>query len=128
MGQEMIIGDILDCEKVKAAVEGCDVVYNFAALSDLNEALDKPLDTIRTNILGNANIMDACRYHGTKRFIYASTIYVNSRQGGVLSMQQTSLLSRILMNIIIHMALITQYYVTDHFTVLGRVKITACIK
>jgi len=80
--QEMIIGDILDCEKVKAAVEECEVVYNFAALSDLNEALDKPLDTIRTNILGNAHIMDACRQHGIKRYIYASTIYVNSRQGG----------------------------------------------
>lgn len=26
--------------------------------------------------------MDACRVHGVKRFVYASTVYVNSREGG----------------------------------------------
>lgn len=80
--QEMILGDLLDAEAVEAAIAGCDTVYNFAALADLNEALDKPLETIRVNILGNAHVMEACRNHGVKRFIYASTIYVYSRQGG----------------------------------------------
>jgi UDP-glucose 4-epimerase len=57
--QEMIIGDILSMEQVSNAVSNADVVYNFAALADLNQAMSKPLETIRVNILGNANVLDA---------------------------------------------------------------------
>ncbi|MGV3665386.1 MAG: NAD-dependent epimerase/dehydratase family protein [Leptospira bouyouniensis] len=80
--QTMVIGDLLDEKFVTATVEGFDVVYNFAALADLNQALDKPLDSIRINILGNSYILEACRRHKIKRFIYASTVYVFSREGG----------------------------------------------
>lgn len=81
-GQEMIVGDLLDSALVDRAVAGCDIVYNFAALADLNEALDKPIETVRINVLGNAQVLDACRRYGVKRFIYASTVYVYSREGG----------------------------------------------
>jgi UDP-glucose 4-epimerase len=80
--QKMIIGDLLSERDLNAALKGADVVYNFAALSDLNEALEKPLETVKINILGNTNILEACRLHGVKRFLYASTVYVNSREGG----------------------------------------------
>lgn len=80
--QEMVIGDLMDADGVAAAVAGSDVVYNFAALADLNEALDKPVETVRINVLGNTYVMEACRRHGVKRFVYASTVYVYSRQGG----------------------------------------------
>lgn len=80
--QTMIVGDLLNFDQVKDAVKGFEVVYNFAALADLNEALDKPLDTIKINILGNAHILEACRLFQIKRFLYASTIYVYSREGG----------------------------------------------
>jgi UDP-glucose 4-epimerase len=80
--QEMIIGDILSMEQVSNAVSNADVVYNFAALADLNQAMSKPLETIRVNILGNANVLDACLAQNVSRFIYASTVYVHSRDGG----------------------------------------------
>lgn len=80
--QKMIVGDILDLSSVEEAVRGCDFVYNFAALADLNEALGKPVETIQINVLGNGYIMEACRKQNIKRFIYASTVYVHSRQGG----------------------------------------------
>ena len=80
--QKMIIGDILDHEFVDRSVANCYAVYNFAAIADLNEAINRPIDTIKINILGNANILEACLNHKVKRFIYASTVYVNSREGG----------------------------------------------
>lgn len=80
--QEMLIGDLLDTEKLNDAIKGSDVVYNFAALADLNEALHQPVKTVQVNILGNVNVMEACKNNGVKRFIYASTIYVQSREGG----------------------------------------------
>lgn len=80
--QEMIVGNLLSVDEVDAAIKGCEVVYNFAALSDLNDAVNKPLETIQINILGNAHAMEASRRFGVKRFVYASTVYVYSRQGG----------------------------------------------
>jgi UDP-glucose 4-epimerase len=80
--QNMIIGDLLDEELVSDSIKGFDIVYNFAALADLNRALDKPIDSIRINVLGNAYILEACRKHNIRRFLYASTVYVFSREGG----------------------------------------------
>ena len=80
--QEMIVGDILDEKLIADAVKGCDAVYNFAALSDLDEALVKPIETIKVNVLGNAIVMEACRKVKVPRYVYASTVYVYSRDGG----------------------------------------------
>jgi len=81
-GQTMLVGDLLVFESLLEAVKGCDAVYNFAALADLNDALDKPIETIKINVLGNVNVLEACRQQGVKRFVYASTVYVYSREGG----------------------------------------------
>lgn len=81
-GQQMHVGDILDARQVMDAVNGQDVVYNFAGISDLDNAATQAIDTIRLNIEGNANILEACRASGVKRFVYASSIYVYSDKGG----------------------------------------------
>lgn len=80
--QTMIQGDILDQTALDKAIQGCEAVYNFAAIADINEALDKPIEAIKVNILGNAMVLEACRRHAVKRYIYASTVYVHSREGG----------------------------------------------
>ena len=80
--QEIVIGDVQDSEKLNQTIAGAEVVYNFAALADLNQALEQPLKTVNINILGNLNVLEACHAHGVKRFIYASTVYVHSREGG----------------------------------------------
>ena len=80
--QKLVVGDVQDDKKLDQVISGADVVYNFAALADLNQALEQPLKTININILGNVNVMESCRTHKVKRFIYASTVYVYSREGG----------------------------------------------
>jgi UDP-glucose 4-epimerase len=80
--QQMIVGDILDLPSLRAAIADADVVYNFAGIADLNDALDKPLQTAQINVLGAVNVLEACRGTGVKRVVYASTIYVFSREGG----------------------------------------------
>lgn len=80
--QKMIIGDILEYEFVNQVVSNYYAVYNFAAIADLNEAINRPIDTIKINILGNGNILEACIRNNVKRYLYASTVYVNSREGG----------------------------------------------
>ncbi len=80
--QKMVVGDILDETLVGKTVTGCEVVYNFAATADLDEALDKPVETARVNILGNVQLLDACRRKQVRHYVYASTVYVHSREGG----------------------------------------------
>jgi UDP-glucose 4-epimerase len=76
-----IQGNILDAAAVDAAVAGNDVVYNFAGLADLNDSIDKPVETVSLNVIGNLNVLEAARAHRIKRFVYASSIYVFSHKG-----------------------------------------------
>ncbi len=80
--QKMIIGDIRDARAVYEAVNGCDYVYNFAGLADLDSASTRPVDTVILNVVGTCNIMEACVSHQIKRFVYASSFYANSDKGG----------------------------------------------
>jgi UDP-glucose 4-epimerase len=76
-----IKGDILDLELLKESLQGQDIVYSFAGLSDLNESIHNPLKAINLNILGTTNILEACRENNIKRFVFASTVYVYSNKG-----------------------------------------------
>jgi UDP-glucose 4-epimerase len=80
--QQMIVGDILDQGLLNDAIKNCTAVYNFAAIADLNEAILKPVETARINVLGNVQILDACQKNQVNRYVYASTVYVHSREGG----------------------------------------------
>jgi UDP-glucose 4-epimerase len=79
--QEMIVGDIMNLEEVTKAAKGAAVVYNFAAIADIDEAHKKPLATAAVNILGNMNVLEAARLAGARRFIFASSVYVYSESG-----------------------------------------------
>lgn len=80
--QRMIVGNILDKGAVADAVQGCDYVYNFAGIADLDDASTRPLDTAQQNVVGTIFILEAARKAAVKRFVYASTIYVYSNKGG----------------------------------------------
>lgn len=80
--QKMIIGDMLNLKSVRDAVDGCDVVYNFAGIADLDDSTTKPIETVRYNIEGNVNVLDASVSVGVHRFVYASSVYVYSNKGG----------------------------------------------
>jgi len=80
-GQKMIVGDILDFDVVKEAVREASVVYNFAGIADMDEAREKPVETIKNNILGNAYILEAIKNSKLNRYVFASTVYVYSDLG-----------------------------------------------
>lgn len=80
-GQEMIVGDITDADAVARAAEGCEFAYHFAAIADIDEANDRPMDVARLNILGTLTVLEAARAQGVKRVLFASTVYVYSGAG-----------------------------------------------
>ncbi len=79
--QKMIIGDILDERMVAQAISGADIVYNFVALADIEDAAYRPRDTIQVNVMGNLNILEAIKNTKIKKFIFASSVYVYSDSG-----------------------------------------------
>jgi UDP-glucose 4-epimerase len=81
--QKLVVGDITDAEQVARVVEGADLVYHLAALADLNAGKLRPMDTARINLMGTLNVLEAIRNQGSRaRLMFASTIYVFSREGG----------------------------------------------
>lgn len=79
---KLIQADLGDRAALAAAVEGCDAVYHLAGFADLNAAKTQPLDTVHANIVGTVHLLEAMRAHGVSRFLFASTAYVYSREGG----------------------------------------------
>lgn len=74
-------GDVLDCEKITEAMHGCDYVFHTAAIADLDKARKIPRKTMKVNVIGTTNCLDAARETGVKRFLFASTVYVSGTQG-----------------------------------------------
>ena len=68
-------------ESVKKDNERIDIVFNFAAVADIDIAAKIPFKTAEINILGSINIFKACIIQNVKKIIHASTIYVNSNEG-----------------------------------------------
>jgi len=81
-GARMIEADLGDRAALAAAVAGSDAVYHLAGFADLNAAKTRPLDTVHANIVGTVHLLEAMRAHGVARFLFASTAYVYSREGG----------------------------------------------
>lgn len=79
--QKMIIGDILDIEQLKKACKGIDYVFHFAGIADIGESKENPINTIEFNILGTANVAQACIENKVNRLVFASTMYVYSPYG-----------------------------------------------
>ena len=79
---KFIKGNILNLKQVKKATKGQDIVYNLAGISDIGDSIKNPILTTRINILGSVFTLEAAVKYTVKRYIFASSIYVLSRQGG----------------------------------------------
>ena len=67
------LGDVRDRERLYRAFEGVDVVVHAAALKQVPAAEYNPLEFIKTNVLGAANVIDAAIDRNVKRVIALST-------------------------------------------------------
>ena len=69
----MFLGDVRDRERVYGVMDGIDVVVHAAALKQIPAAELNPLEAIKTNILGAANIIDAAFDRKVEKVIGLST-------------------------------------------------------
>lgn len=79
--QRFVKGDLKDPARLDELVSDFDIVYHFAAIADIGEAIQKRLEAIETNIIGSAHLIEACLKNKVKTFVFASTVYVYSDKG-----------------------------------------------
>jgi len=66
-------GDVRDAETVSDAVARADSIYHLAAAVGVRKIVDEPLDSLRTNLEGTENVLEAAAEDGTPTFIASSS-------------------------------------------------------
>jgi UDP-glucose 4-epimerase len=70
---EFVKGDLVDRAAVDRALEGVEVVFHQAALASVPRSVVAPLDTNASCVTGTVNLLDAARYCGVRRVVYAGS-------------------------------------------------------
>lgn len=76
-GVEIHTGDITDPDAVRAAAEGCEVIYHIAALYRSAKHPDSIYHDV--NVGGTQHVLDAARALGTGRVVHCSTVGVHGK-------------------------------------------------
>ena len=71
---KLVVGDVLDYDRVRAAMEDADIVVHAAAIAGIDTVIKSPTKTMRVNLIGTANVLEAAKDIGLKdRFVDFST-------------------------------------------------------
>jgi UDP-glucose 4-epimerase len=70
----VIEGDVLDFEAVREAIQGAALVVHCAAIAGIDTVIEKPVATMRVNMIGSANVLQAAsELPGCERVVCFST-------------------------------------------------------
>ena len=67
------IGDVRDRDSVDRATRGIDFVFHAAALKQVPSCEFFPLEAVRTNVLGSANVIESSNANGVERVVCLGT-------------------------------------------------------
>ncbi len=67
------IGDVRDYDSVHRATRGVDFVFHAAALKQVPSCEFFPLEAVRTNVLGSANVIEACNANEVRSLVCLGT-------------------------------------------------------
>ncbi len=100
---EFRIGDVRDVESINRSMRGVDLVFHAAALKQVPSGEFFPLELVKTNILGSANVMEAALDAGVRRVVVLSTdkaVYPINVMGMTKALMEKTMtaLSRVGMN------------------------------
>ncbi|WP_013334336.1 NAD-dependent epimerase/dehydratase family protein [Gloeothece verrucosa] len=70
---KVISGDVLDPSSIRLALDGVDTVIHLAAIAGVSSYYQESLQTLRVNILGTSNLLEAAAKQKIKMFVHFST-------------------------------------------------------
>ena len=65
--------NIVNAGALDGKFDGIDWVFHMAALADIVPSMQNPMEYFRANVDGTANVLEAARVAGIKRFVYAAS-------------------------------------------------------
>ena len=68
-----LLGDVRDLQRLRRSFEGVDIVVHAAALKRIDAIAYDPAESVKTNVLGALNVVDAAIDAGVSRVIGIST-------------------------------------------------------
>ena len=70
----IVQGDVLDPAALQAAMKGADIIVHCAAIAGIDTVIQRPTETMRINMIGTANALEAARsLPHLERFVDFST-------------------------------------------------------
>ncbi len=69
----LFVGCVTDLAAVRAAMDGCALVFHQAAVASVQRTIDEPLHTSRVNLGGTLNVLEAAREKGVRRVVFAGS-------------------------------------------------------
>lgn len=70
---QLIEDDIQNADFIHEVVESVDLVFHLAAAVGVKHIVENPLNSLKTNIIGTENILDAAAQTGTPTFLASSS-------------------------------------------------------
>jgi UDP-glucose 4-epimerase len=69
-----------DPKKIATIIKGSECVFHLAALTSVQESLESPTLYNLVNVIGTANVLEACRIAGVNELVFSSTsaVYGNT--------------------------------------------------
>ena len=68
-----ISADVRNKEKMISIISGVSYVVHLAALADVVPSIQKPYEYFTNNVEGTLNVLEACRYAGVDKLVYAAS-------------------------------------------------------
>jgi dTDP-glucose 4,6-dehydratase len=82
---ELVEGDIADRDVVRAAIEGCAAIVNFAAESHVDRSIESPGEFITTDVFGAFVLLEAARDAGIRHLQISTDEVYGSIESGSFS-------------------------------------------
>ena len=75
-------GDVGDAQLLARALPGCDVVFHLAAVSSVQDSLERPIEVHDTNLTATLALLEAAVQHRVARFVFSSSAAGYGDTGG----------------------------------------------
>ena len=79
---DLVVGDAGNPDLLKRILPGCDAIFHLAAISSVQDSIDRPMEVHDINLKTTLCLLEAARNHSIKRFIFSSSAAVYGDTGG----------------------------------------------
>jgi UDP-glucose 4-epimerase len=70
---QLVRGDVLEFDDLARAMNGCEIVFHFAANADVRFGTQQPRRDLEQNAIATWNVLEAMRREGIRRIAFSST-------------------------------------------------------